>query len=63
MFDADDATWDPSTITARGAVIYKDTGVPTTSPLIAYIDFASDKSSSGDRFKIVWSTTGILRDA
>ena len=63
VFDADDPTWDPSTITARGAVLYKDTGVAATSPLIGYIDFAADKSSEGDRFRILWSATGVIRDA
>jgi hypothetical protein len=60
--DADDVTWTTSTITAaRGAVIYKDTGTPATSTLICYIDFATDKSSSGGDFTIAWDATGILR--
>jgi hypothetical protein len=63
VFDADDVSWDPSTITARAAVIYKDTGTPSTSPLIAYIDFGADKSSSSDRFRIIWNANGIIRDA
>ena len=40
VFDAGDATW--SAVTAgdisEGVVIYKDTGVAGTSPLLAYID-------------------------
>jgi len=60
IFDADDLIWTNSTITARGAVIYKDTGVASTSPLICYIDFGSDKSSYGGDFKIEWSSQGIL---
>lgn len=60
--DANDVTWAASTITAaRGAVIYKDTGVPATSKLITYIDFGTDKSSSGGDFTIAWDATGILR--
>lgn len=43
VFDADDVTWTTSTITARGAVVYKSTGTASTSPLICYIDFGSDK--------------------
>lgn len=60
VFDADDVTWGSSTITARGAVIYKDTGTPSTSPLIAYIDFGSDKASSNGNFTIQWAAEGIL---
>lgn len=60
--DANDVTWTTATITAaRGAVIYKDTGVAATSKLIGYIDFVSDKSSSGGDFTIAWDATGILR--
>lgn len=60
VFDANDVTWANSTITARGAVIYKDTGASTTSPIVAYIDFGSDKVSSGGDFKITWNASGIL---
>lgn len=39
-FDADDVTWVAATSgnTLEGVVIYKDTGNPATSPLLAYID-------------------------
>lgn len=39
-FDAADVTWlaVPTGSTAEGVVIYKDTGVAGTSPLLAYID-------------------------
>ena len=60
VFDADDVTWATSTITARGAVLYKDTGASTTSPLICYIDFTADKSSSNGNFTIQWNAEGIL---
>ena len=60
MFDATDVTWGSSTITARGAVIYKSTGVDATSPLICYIDFGSDKSSNNGDFTISWNAEGIL---
>lgn len=59
-FDAADASWPSSTLTARGAVIYKDTGTPGTSPLIAFIDFGTDRTSSADTFRIEWSASGIL---
>jgi len=60
VFDADDVTWGSSTITARGAVVYKDTGTIGTSPLIYYVDFTEDKSSSSGDFKIAWHEDGIL---
>ena len=60
-FDADDVTWVTSTLTARGAVVYFDTGVPATSTLIAYIDFISDKVSNAGDFVIQWHTDGVFR--
>lgn len=60
VFDADDVTWSSSTITARGAVLYKSTGTASTSALICYLDFGSDKSSSSGNFTIQWGSEGIL---
>ena len=60
VFDAADLTWSTSTITARGAVLYKSTGASTTSPLICYFDFGSDQTSSAGNFAISWSSEGIL---
>lgn len=60
VFDAADVTWANATITARGAVIYKSTGVASTSPLVCYIDFVTDKISSNGDFKITWDAEGIL---
>lgn len=59
VLDAADVTWASSTITARGAVLYKDTGTASTSPLIAYFDFTTDKSSSASDFTIQWHADGI----
>lgn len=60
VFDADDVSWTTSTITARGAVIYKSTGVAGTSPLVAYIDFGADKVSTAGTFTIQWNASGIV---
>lgn len=60
VFDADDVTWGTSTITARGAVVYKSTGTASTSKLICYIDFGSDKTSTGGNFTITWGAEGIV---
>ena len=60
VFDGDDVNWSTSTITARYAVIYKDSGTPSTSPLLAYVDFGADKSSLNENFIVSWATVGIL---
>ena len=58
--DADDVVWASSTITARYAVIYDDTGTDSTSTLLGYIDFSEDKISSAGNFTITWDTAGIF---
>lgn len=60
VFDAADTSWTTSTITARGAVVYKSTGTASTSALICYFDFTTDKSSSAGTFTIAWNAEGIL---
>ena len=57
-WDADDVTWTSSTITARGAVVYDDS--LASDPLIAYIDFGSDKSSSAGDFVLSFNASGIF---
>lgn len=60
--DADDATWSSSTITARYAVVYDASpATNATRPLIGYVDFGSDQSSSNGNFTITWDATGIVR--
>lgn len=61
VFNAADVTWANSTYTARGAVVYKDTGASGTSPLISYLDFSSDQSPSGENFTITWDALGMVR--
>jgi hypothetical protein len=57
-------TWTSSTITARGALIYKSGGA---NPSVAVLDFGSDKSSSNGDFQIQFptadSTSAIIRIA
>ena len=62
-YDGDDVTWASSTITAAYGIVYKDTGTDSTSPLIAYIDFGGNKSSSAGDFTIQWATDGIFKVA
>lgn len=61
ILDAADTTWSSSTITARYAVVYGSTGTSSTSPLIGFVDFGSDQSSTNGNFTITWDSTGIVR--
>jgi hypothetical protein len=62
ILDADDVTWASSTITARYAVVYDaQASTNATRPLIGYVDFGSDQSSSNGNFTITWDSTGIVR--
>lgn len=59
-FDAADVTWSTSTITARYAVVYDSTpGTDATDPLICYVDFGADVSSTAGNFTITWDAAGI----
>lgn len=60
-FDADDVSWASSTLTARYAVIYDyTTGIASTDPLVAYIDFGENKSSESGTFQLTWNASGIF---
>lgn len=58
--DGDDTTWAASTITAAFAVIYDSTpGASATNPLLFWVDFDGDESSSSGEFKITWHGSGM----
>ena len=60
VYDGADVTWSSSTITARGAVIYKSRGgASSADEVLFFIDFGSDKSSSSGDFTITWAAGGI----
>jgi hypothetical protein len=60
--DADDALWENASITARYAVIYNDTPAGDASkPLLGYVDFGKDVTSTDADFKIVWDVNGLLK--
>ena len=62
VLDAADVTWSSSTITARYAVVYDDSGSTNAAKaLIGYVDFGSDQSSTNGNFTITWDSTGIVR--
>jgi hypothetical protein len=61
-FDAADVVWSSSTITARYAVIYDDTpATDATKPLLGFVDFGADASTSNGAFTITWDATGIFK--
>ena len=63
--DFSDVTWSDSTITARGALVYKADG--SGNPAVAVLDFGADKiSTSGDftvQFPTADATNAIIRVA
>lgn len=62
VFDADDVVIPNSTITARYAVIYDASPASNaTRPLIGYVDFTSDQSSTAGNFTISWDAAGIFQ--
>lgn len=62
VLDANDVVWASSTITARYAVIYDDSGATNAQKaLLGYVDFGSDQSSTNGNFTVTWDATGIIR--
>lgn len=62
VLDANDVVWASSTITARYAVIYDDSGASNAQKvLIGYVDFGTDQSSTNGNFTVTWDSTGIIR--
>jgi hypothetical protein len=58
--DADDSAWSSATFTCRHAVVYYDTGTPSTSPLIGYQSFDADQSPSAGTFTVQWNAGGMF---
>lgn len=62
--DADDVTFSAVTgATAEAIVLYKDTGVAATSPLIAYLDGGTGLpvTPNGDDIVIAWSSDAFYK--
>ena len=61
IYDAADVSITSFTGTLRYGIIYKSTGVSSTSPLIAVIDFTgSDITTTIGTFDVTWSTGGVF---
>lgn len=61
--DGNDVTWLQNAggfTNARYAVIYKDTTVATTSPLVGYIDLTTDRGNTAGDLTIQWNASGIF---
>lgn len=60
-FDFANPTWTiTGTMTAQTFVIYKDTGTPATSPIIAIIDTGAPQSRTDADFVLQLNTKGIF---
>lgn len=60
MLDAADPAWTGSTITARYAVFYDSSpATDATRPLISYVDFGADVSTTSGTFTITLDAAGI----
>ena len=61
-FDAADAEWTTSTITARYAIVYDSTpGSDATNPLVCYQNAGADVSTTAGTFTVQWHASGILQ--
>lgn len=64
VFDAADAVF--SSVAIDGAknvdaiVVYKDTGTPATSPVIAYLEFSAAKTPNGGDIDIAFNASGLF---
>jgi hypothetical protein len=54
-------TYTSSTISARGAIVYKTTGVGSTSPVMHFVDFGSTKSSFDGNFTVTFPDPFYIR--
>ena len=61
--DSDDPQWLESGAgfaNARYAILYKDTGTPSTSPLVCFLDFTTDKGNTTGNLTIQMDALGIF---
>lgn len=56
-----DVVWAAATVSARYIAFYVDTGTASTSPLISYVDFVSDVTSTGGAWTYPVPTAGIAQ--
>lgn len=59
-FDADDITTAGLSVSCRWGILYIDTGVAASSPLIAYVDFSQGVGGNVAVTGVQWDTLGIV---
>jgi hypothetical protein len=57
----DSPAWPTTTVSARYLAFYVDTGTSTTSPLISYVDFGLDVTSTGGTWTYPVPAAGIAQ--
>lgn len=60
LFDFDNPEWTSATFTARGAFLYKSTGVAANDPLVCFIDFGGDETVTGGTFRVALNASGLF---
>lgn len=50
-----------ATITATGAIVYKDTGVNTTSPVLGYVNFNGSEAATDGSFSMDLTTNPVFK--
>lgn len=61
VLDAADTQWPDSSLTGRYLVLYDDdAATDATKPLIGYVDFGADVSTTSGVFTSVWDSAGII---
>lgn len=60
VFDCADFSATAATISGRYVVFYKDTGTPSTSPVICYDDLTSDKISTAGTWAYTVPAEGLI---
>jgi len=58
--DADDVTTASLSVSCRWAVVYVDTGTPSTSPVLCYVDLSQGVGGNITCTGITWAAGGIL---
>lgn len=63
VLDADDLVWTGASFSARYAVLYDNTGTPSTSRIWAIYDLGATKTSDGGSFTLTVNSEGLINVA